>query len=61
MNKDCRKFGRKNIDELKCNCIGNIMEIVKIDEKTWQNAVIHQIHQSFLSLMFFTVWYATKL
>ena len=57
MNKDCRKFGRKNIGELKSTCIGNVMEIVKTDEKTWQNvhAVIHQIHQSFLSPMFFTV------
>ena len=23
-------------------CIGNVMEIVKIGKKTWQNAVIHQ-------------------
>ena len=25
------------------------MEIIKIGEKTWQNAVIHQIHQSFFT------------
>ena len=35
MNKDCRKFGRKNFGELKSICIGNVMEIVKIGKKTW--------------------------
>ena len=40
-NKDCRKFGRKSFGKLKSICIGNVMEIVKIDKKTWQNAAIH--------------------
>ena len=31
------------------------MEIVKIGKKTWQIAIIHQICQSFLPPMFFTV------
>ena len=47
MNKDCRKFDGKNIGELKSICIGNVMEIVKIGEKTWQIAVICLICQSF--------------
>ena len=51
-NKDCRKFGRKNFGELKSISIGNVMEIVKIGDKTWQNAVILQIHQSFSLPMF---------
>ena len=36
------------------------MEIVKIGEKTWQNAVIHLIHQTFSPPMFFTVQYIIK-
>ena len=31
------------------------MEIVKIGKKNWQNAVICQVHPSFLLPMFFTV------
>ena len=34
------------------------MVMVKIGKKTWQIAVIHQIHQSSLLPMFFTVQYA---
>ena len=30
----------KNFEELKCICIGNVMEIVKINEKAWQIVVI---------------------
>ena len=44
----------KTFGNLKSICLGNVMEIVKIDEKTWQVVVIHQ---SFLPPMFFTVWY----
>ena len=36
-NKDCRKFGRKNFDELKSICIGNVMEIVKIGKNLAKN------------------------
>ena len=34
------------------------MVMVKIGKKTWQIAVIRQIHQSILPPMFFTVQYA---
>ena len=34
-NNDCRKFGGKNFGNLKSICVGNVMEIVKIGEKTW--------------------------
>ena len=34
-NKDCRKFHRKIFGKLKCICIENVTEIVKIDKKTW--------------------------
>ena len=34
-----KNFGGKKFGELKFICIGNVMEIVKIGEKTWQNAV----------------------
>ena len=40
--KDCRKLGGKNFGELKSICIRNVMEIVKIGENTWQNAVNQQ-------------------
>ena len=57
--RDSRKFGGKNFGELKSICIGNVKEIVKIGEKTWQIGVIHQILQSFLSINVFhcTVYY----
>ena len=32
-NKDCRKFGRENIGELKSICMRNVMEIVKFGKK----------------------------
>ena len=38
--------------ELKSTCIGYVMEIVKIGEKTWRNGVIHQIYQSCNHLCF---------
>ena len=42
--------------ELKSICIGNVMEIVKISDKTWLNAVIYQICQSFFTA---NVFYCT--
>ena len=51
-----KTFGGKNFGELKSICIGNVMEIVKIGEKSWQNAVICQIHQVFSPPLFFTIW-----
>ena len=33
VNIDDRKFGGKNVGELKSVCIGNVMKIVKIGEK----------------------------
>ena len=33
VNKDYRKFGRKNFGQLKSICKGNVMEIIKIGEK----------------------------
>ena len=38
---------KKNIGELKSISIGNVMEILKISENSWQIAVICQIRQSF--------------
>ena len=47
MNKNCRKFGRKNFGKLKKSiCIGNIIGIVKVGKETWQDSVIRQIRQS---------------
>ena len=48
---DCRKFAWKNLDELKSICIGDVIEIVKIGEKSWRIAVIRQ---SFYCQCFFT-------
>ena len=45
--------GRKKLWQIGVHLhIGNVMEIMKIGNKTWQNAVIHQ---SFSLPMFFTV------
>ena len=45
--KTVGSLAEKNFGELKSICIGNVMEIVKIGDKTWQNAVICQIRQFF--------------
>ena len=45
----------KNFGKLKSSYIGNVMEIVKIGKKTWQIAVICQMHQSFLTTNVLTV------
>ena len=60
MNKDCRKFGRKNFGELKFICIGNFMEIVKTGKKLGENSndVILPNSPRFSSPMSFTVQYA---
>ena len=42
----------KNFGKLQSFYIGNVIEIVKIGKKTWQNAVICQIRQSFSLPMF---------
>ena len=49
MNKVFRKFHRKIFGKLKCICIENVMEIVKMDIKTWWTAAIRQM---FLPPMF---------
>ena len=37
VNEGCRKFGGKNLRELKSICIGNVMELVKIGKKNLAN------------------------
>ena len=56
-NKDCRKFGGKNFDELKSICIGNVMEIVKIGKKLGVMLYFAKFTKVFSPPMFFTVWY----
>ena len=45
----------KSFGELKSICKENVMEIIKISKKTWQNAVICQMHQSFFTTNVLTV------
>ena len=39
----------ENFGELKSICIENVMKIMKLGDKTWQNAVISQIRPSFFT------------
>ena len=56
MNKDYRKFGGKDFGgELKSICIGNVMEIVKIDEKLGELLKFAKFTKVFLPPIFFTV------
>ena len=60
MNKDCRKFGRKNFGKLKSICIGNDMEIVKIGKKLGNLLQFAKFTKFFLPLKYFTVQYGAN-
>ena len=47
----------KSFGKMKSFCTGNVLEIVNIDEKIWQNAVYHQICQSVFTTIVFTLQY----
>ena len=57
MNKDCRKFGRKNFGKLQPIYIGNIREIIKIGEKLGEMLKFAKFAKVFLIPMFFNVQY----
>ena len=52
-NRDCRKFGRKNIGKLKPICMGNVMKIVKISKKHGELLLFAKFTKIFTANVFY--------